>query len=105
MMRIAINTCKNLLKSREFRLYSKATPLDQLPEPSLSDDLPDDTVLNAVLSLAEKYRAVIVLHYYQQMPLADVAHALQLPQATVRTRLHRARKLLHPMLKGWYADE
>ena len=105
LMRIAVNTCKNILKSREFRLYSKATPLDQLPEPGYTDPSPDDTVLQAVLSLPEKYREVVVLHYYQSMPLTDVASALRLPQATVRTRLHRAKKLLHPMLKGWYADE
>ena len=105
MMRIAVNTCKNILKSREYRLYAQSTPLDKLPEPGGSDPLPDDTVLEAVLSLAEKYREVVVLHFYQHLPLADVASALRLPQATVRTRLHRAKKLLQPMLKGWYFDE
>ena len=105
MMRIAINACKNMLKSRTYRLYARATPLDQLPEPGYCPEPPDDTVLQAVLSLKEKYREVVVLHYYQQMPLPDVAHALRLPQATVRTRLHRAKKLLHPMLKGWYCNE
>lgn len=105
MMRIAVNTCKNILKSREFRLYAKATPLDQLPEPGYCPDTPDDTVLQAVLSLPDRYREVIVLHFYQLMPLTDVAAALRLPQATVRTRLHRAKKLLQPQLKGWYFDE
>ena len=105
MMRIAINTCKNIVKSREFRLHQKATPLDELPEPGYCPDTPDDTVLQAVLSLPEKYREVVVLHFYQLMPLTDVAAALRLPQATVRSRLHRAKKLLHPMLKGWYFDE
>lgn len=105
LMRIAVNTCKNILKSRSYRLYATATPLEQLPEPGLTDDYADDTVLTAVLSLPEKYREVVVLHYYQSLPLTDVASALRLPQATVRTRIHRARKLLHPMLKGWYFDE
>ena len=105
LMRIAVNTCKNILKSREYRLYAKATPLDQLPEPAHTDACPDDTVLEAVLSLPEKYREVVVLHFYQSMPLTDVASALHLPQATVRTRLHRAKKLLHPTLKGWYFNE
>ena len=105
LMRIAVNTCKNTLKSREFRLYARSTPLDELPEPGYCDALLDDTVLRAVLSLEEKYRVVVVLHYYQMMPLTDVAAALRLPQTTVRTRLHRARKLLQPMLKGWYGYE
>ena len=30
---------------------------------------------------------------------------LRIPQATVLTRLHRARKLLESKLKGWYFDE
>ncbi|MBQ7849259.1 MAG: RNA polymerase subunit sigma-70, partial [Clostridia bacterium] len=102
---IAVNTCRNILKSREYRLYAKATPLDQLPEPARTDAYPDDTVLQTVLSLPDRYREVVVLHYFQAMPLKDVADALRLPQATVRTRLVRARKLLYPMLKGWYRDE
>lgn len=105
LMRIAVNTCKNTLKSREFRLYARATPLDQLPEPGYCPDMPDDTVLSAVLSLPDRYREVIVLHYYQLMPLTDVSSALRLPQGTVRTRLHRAKRLLQPQLEGWYFDE
>ncbi len=102
VMRIAVNTCKNIRKSRDYRLYAKNTPLDQLPEPTAEDSLPDDTVLTAVMTLADKYREVVVLHYYQGFSLVEVADILGLPQASVRTRLHRARKLLHPLLKGWY---
>jgi RNA polymerase sigma-70 factor (ECF subfamily) len=40
--------------------------------------------------LEERDRAVIVLHYYLGLPLADVAVALQIPVGTVKTRLHRA---------------
>jgi len=105
LMRITVNTLKNILTSREFRLYAKATPLDRLPAPACADPLPDDTVLSAVLSLPEKYRAVVILHYYEGLPLKDAAEALHVPQTTVRTRLHRAKKLLHPMLKGWYFNE
>lgn len=105
LMRITVNTLKNMLKSREFRLYAKATPLDQLPEPACAATLPDDTVLTAVLSLPEKYRTVVILHYYEGLPLKQAAEALHVPQASVRTRLHRAKKLLHPILKGWYFDE
>lgn len=105
VMRITVNTCRNILKSRDYRLYARNTPLDQLPEPTAEDPLPDDTVLQAVLSLPDKYREIVVLHYYQALNLTEVAEILQLPPASVRTRLHRARKLLHPKLKGWYFDD
>lgn len=104
IMRITVNTCKNIRKSREYRLYARNTPLDQLPEPTAEADFPDDTLLRTVLSLPDKYREVVVLHYYQGLSTAETADALQLPAASVRTRLHRARKLLHHQLKGWYFD-
>lgn len=105
LMRVTVNTCKNVLKSREYRTYAQATPLDQLPEPIHIDAYPDDTVLTAVMSLPDKYREVVVLHHYQGLPLTDTADVLRLSHAAVRTRLLRARRMLHPMLKGWYFDE
>lgn len=102
VMRIAVNTCKNVRKSREYRLYAQSTPLDQIPEPTAEAELPDDTVLTAVLSLPDKYREVVLLHYYQGFALTEVAEILNISQVSVRTRLHRARKQLEPLLKGWY---
>lgn len=105
ILRIAVNTCKDILKSRDYRLYARSIPLDALPEPACDVILPDDSVLRAVLALPDKYREITVLHYYQGLSLAETARVLRLPQATVRTRLHRARKLLHHDLKGWYFDD
>lgn len=105
LMRIAANTCKSILRSREYRLYAQSPDMDEMPEPSTEADLPDTTVLNTVLALPDKYREVIVLYYYQGLSSLDIAKALRLPQATILTRLHRARKLLESQLKGWYLDD
>ena len=105
LMRIAVNTCKSILRSREYRLYAQSPDMEELPEPSQEDSLPDATVLNAVLELPEKYREVIMLHYYQGLSSPVIAKVLKLPQATILTRLHRARKLLESQLKGWYLDD
>ena len=105
LMTIAVNTCKSTLRSREYRLYAQGADLENLPEPSADPVTPDRTVYNAVQSLPDKYRDVVILHYYQGLPATEVARALHLPQATVRTRLHRARALLEPMLKGWYLND
>ena len=78
---------------------------EDLPEPHVDPILPDGTVARAVLSLPEKYRESVILHYYQNLSTIETAQALHLPEATVRTRLHRARKLLEPMLKGWYLND
>ena len=102
---IAVNTCRSILRSREHRLYSRNPDMDCLPEPSTSAASPDDTVLRAVASLPDKYREVVVLHYYQSLPATDIARILRIPQGTVRTRLARARSMLQPLLKGWYLND
>lgn len=105
LMTIAVNTCKSILRSREYRMYAQGADLENMPEPSETPGIPDRTVYEAVLSLPDKYREVVILHYYQELPATEVARMLRLPQATVRTRLHRARLLLEPLLKGWYLND
>ena len=101
-MRIAVNTCKTILRSREYRLYAQSPDMEDLPEPAYEEHYADNTVLLTVMNLPEKYREVVILHYYQGLSSPEIAHILKLPQATILTRLHRARKLLESELKGWY---
>ena len=105
LMAIAVNTCRTILRSREYRLYATGADPEHLAEPAEDPILPDGTVAQAVMSLPHKYREVLILHYYQNLPTADVARALHVPEATVRTRLHRARRMLEPLLKGWYLND
>ena len=53
-----------------------------------------DVVRQAVQSLPPVYREVVALCDLQEMDYATVAHVIQCPIGTVRSRLHRARALL-----------
>jgi RNA polymerase sigma-70 factor (ECF subfamily) len=53
-----------------------------------------DVVRQAVQSLPPAYREVVALCDLQEMDYATVAHVIQCPIGTVRSRLHRARGLL-----------
>lgn len=44
----------------------------------------------AMAGLAEKHRSVVVLRYYMDWSLEEIATALQIPKGTVKSRLHRA---------------
>lgn len=44
--------------------------------------------------LEEKYREVLVLHYFEEMPYKDIADVLQIPSGTVSIRLKRAKEAL-----------
>ena len=100
---IAINVCRSYLRSpwRRRRVDWESVGPPGTPEPSL----PDDTLVKAVLALPEKYRAVVVLHYYRELKVREIAELLHIPVSTVTVRLSRARKMLKEALKGWYYDE
>lgn len=49
---------------------------------------------NAVDRLPDGFRAVFVLRAIEQLSVNEVATCLDIPQATVRTRFHRARELM-----------
>lgn len=97
LIRVTINACKDLLKSF-FR--SRAVSLEELLEQP--DELSQENreVLSAVLSLPEKYRDVVYLHYYEGYTAPEIGHLLKKNPNTVYTLLTRARQLLKDALGG-----
>jgi RNA polymerase sigma-70 factor (ECF subfamily) len=59
-----------------------------------------DLVRQAVLTLPEHFREVIVLCYLQEMNYADAAEIIDCPVGTIRSRLARARALLTEKLRA-----
>ena len=55
-------------------------------------------------ALPEKLRLVTVLVAIQEQDVASVARLLELPEGTVKSRLHRARKELAERLR-WLASD
>jgi RNA polymerase sigma factor (sigma-70 family) len=55
-------------------------------------------VERAVLGLEERYRSIVVLHYYQKLSYEEIATVLGMPLKTVETRLYRARRMLRDVL-------
>lgn len=59
------------------------------------------SLYEAIGRLPEKLRVTVILFYFRDMELASVADILGIPQGTVKSRLHKARKRLKEAL----ADE
>lgn len=69
---------------------------------------PDETSLSvseAIRSLPEKYREVVILYYYADCPTAEIAKILHRRTGTVQVQLARARKMLEERLKEVWEDE
>ncbi len=103
LLRVAVNKCKNHLKSARVR-YTVSLEDDTTAEhaaPGSEDDmLPEDDspVVKAVMALPEKYRTVIHLYYFEEMSIAQIAGVYKISKATVGTRLARGRALLKKRL-------
>jgi len=57
-----------------------------------------DRMGQALGRLSIDQRTVMVLHFYVDLPLADVANVLQIPIGTAKSRLHRGLELLRAAL-------
>lgn len=58
-----------------------------------------EQVRNAVKKLSEKYRILVYLYYTLQLSVEEIANTMELPQGTVKSRLHKARALLKKELE------
>ena len=105
LTRIAVNTCKDLLKSAWARNTDRSVTPDALPEGSAGFDEQDDTVTRAVMSLPPKLREVTLLHWYQGMTLEEMAKVQWLPRSTINYRLKKAKMILKQNLEDWYFED
>lgn len=64
-----------------------------------AEDRRYDGLWDAVLALPEEQRAAVVLFYYEDMTLAQIARVLGVAQGTVKSRLSRARGRLRELLR------
>ena len=99
VMRITVNVCKDYLRSAWKR---KVNLVEQYPElPGMEE--PKDgqgRLFQEIMALKPKYKEVILLHYYQQLKVGEIAAVLGAPQSTVSIRLRRAREALKKRLEG-----
>ncbi len=104
VMRVAVNVCKDYLRSAWRR---KVSLVEEYPEIAGEPDRPkeDSALLEEIMALKPRYRQVILLHYYQQFSVNEIARILSAPQSTVSVRLRRARAILQERLEArGYAD-
>ena len=105
LYRIAVNACRSRMRRKWYQVLPWPDPAPQLmAEP---DEQPDRQVvygeqrteiLNAVDTLGEKHRLVVILRYYAGLSNEEIAQALEIPSGTVRSRLHTARQRLRALL-------
>ena len=113
---IAVNRCKNFHRDRKRRI--ETVPLADQTEnhradmEAHSDKLKNEKLHDALASLPEIYRQVLVLRYMAGMKSKEMAQTLRVSPNTINQRLFRAREKLKtvlneemiPMMPNAFAD-
>lgn len=92
----ASNLCKDALKKWWRRTEDIDDPALGLQQPPFEID----GVLDAIMRLPADQKCAVYMYYYEGYSTAEIAGYLGCPQATVRSRLSRARKTLKHKLGG-----
>jgi RNA polymerase sigma-70 factor (ECF subfamily) len=101
--KIALNICRSRLRKRKtldrlelslktiFHLQSQTAPT---PEDAVIHNEKRAILREALARLGEKHRLPIVLRYFHDMPVSEIAEILEINEGTVHSRLHIARERL-----------
>jgi RNA polymerase sigma factor (sigma-70 family) len=113
LYKIATNHCIDHIRKRKISTYSLDEELE-LEEDTVHREIPDwsktpdyellrkeknEIIHQAINSLPEHYRKVIILRHFEDKSYEEIAKELKLPIGTVKIHLFRARELLYKKLK------
>jgi len=103
---ITVNLCRTRLQRH--RRYERLTNiLGEILRVRITPSVEESAIQNesnealwrVIHGMDEKHRIPVVLRYYHDLSVAEIAHILQIPQGTVHSRLNTARRQLHGILK------
>lgn len=95
LIRVTVNECKNLVRSRWWRAES----IEEYAGTLAFDNQVQSDLFQMVMALPRKYRLPIYLHYYEEYSTQEIGQLLKLPKNTVCTQLRRGRELLKESLQ------
>jgi RNA polymerase sigma-70 factor (ECF subfamily) len=93
---IARNTALTHLRSEKYR---RTSSLESVAEPSVLHSKAGLEVERLLTHLPEEQRETVELFYLQGCSIDDVAAMLDIPEGTVKSHLHRARKAMAAMME------
>ena len=102
--RIVVNTSLDFLR-RNKKVQSMEPEMIDVYCPGAEDVYSDIDLKRTLEDLPTKYRSVIVLRYFEDMKISEVAEVLNENTNTIKTRLYQALQLLRVKLKDEASEE
>lgn len=80
--------------------YSLLPGHEDTPEKQVIVSETQQQIKDAIESLPEKYKTIVILRYLQDLSLQEISEVLDMPVTTIKTRVHRGREFLRKKLEG-----
>lgn len=93
LIRVTINECLNALKQKTRELLIETEYINNLPDTSDADGK-NEEIYNCICSLNDNYKTIIILYYYDNYSLKEIATILKISESNASSRLVRARSKL-----------
>lgn len=91
--KIVVYTSLDLLRKRKKIIVTETTQLETTIKGKI-DDYTDLDLQQAIDELPHKYRIIIILRYFEDFKLEEIAAVLDENVNTIKTRLYKAHKML-----------
>ena len=106
LLKVALNRCRDLWRGAWVKRVVLGSPAFELvPAPDDSERKDDEeAMMVAIHQLPSAFREVILLYYYQNYGIGEIAAMLGVPEGTISSRLSRGRKRLEAILQGGTAQ-
>lgn len=103
ILRIVHNTAVEMIRKNSKNVLTEK--LSDIPDSSSENDITIRiTVREAVNSLKQPYRTVVILFYYENLSASKIAQITGTNVVTVKKQLSRARKMLREFLKEDFSE-
>jgi len=99
---IAYNLCKNHLRNQLAVVHEDKEVADsQNIEVDIDEGILHEALLDVLRSLPEPYAMLFSLHYEEELTIPQIAQITDLPEGTVKSRLHKAMNIIKQNLKQY----
>lgn len=94
LIRVTINESKDFLRKKKKTTIVDTEILDTIQKDFKNNNGKIQLLKMLISELPEKYKSVIILHYYDLLPIKEISIVLNISENAVKKRLERARKML-----------
>lgn len=91
--RVAINLAHSHYRRKTIERRALSILGDRPPRRDVKDA--DIETLELLTNLPHRQKAALLLHYYLDLPVREVAQVMEIPEGTVKTLIHRGTRTLH----------